>query len=109
MEKEMTQCNKKSLVAFMLISFASVYASEALAVNASSASAVQDIVTFLRETIIQNLAYVAGFCAFIIAAIAAVGNKIGPIIVDNVGKIMYFAFGGVVLSYLLSAAGAVIA
>lgn len=101
--------NNRTLISFLLVSFASIYASEALAVNASSATAVQDIVTFLRETIIQNLAYVAGFCAFIIAAIAAVGNKIGPIIVDNVGKIMYFAFGGVVLSYLLSAAGAVLA
>lgn len=105
----MNQGNKRTILALMLVSFASIYASEALAVNASSATAVQDIVTFLRETIIQNLAYVAGFCAFIIAAIAAVGNKIGPIIVDNVGKIMYFAFGGVVLSYLLSAAGAVLA
>ncbi len=105
----MEKINKKMLLAFCVLSFASIHTGEALAMNASSAGAVQDIVTFLREVIIQNLAYVAGFCAFIVAAIAAVGNKIGPIIVDNIGKIIYFAFGGAVLSYLLSAAGTVLA
>ncbi|MBN9289483.1 MAG: hypothetical protein BGO43_13545 [Gammaproteobacteria bacterium 39-13] len=101
----MKDANKK-IELLVLICFTSIYTTQALAINASTAMPVQDIVTFLKEVIIQNLAYVAAFCAFIIAAIAAVGNKIGPIIVDNVGKIVYFAFGGVVLSYLLSAAGA---
>lgn len=98
-----------SMKAFMIVCFAALYTTDALAVNVSSVGPVQDIVTFLKETIIQNLAYVAGFCAFIIAAIAAVGNKIGPIIVDNVGKVLYFAFGGAVLTYMLSAAGSILA
>ena len=96
----------KKLGIFAFICLTTIYTSQAFAINASTAMPVQDIVTFLKDVIIQNLAYVAAFCAFIIAAIAAVGNKIGPIIVDNVGKIIYFAFGGVVLTYLLSAAGA---
>lgn len=105
----MGKCKKSSgIKLLMMVGIASLYATEALAVTAASDASVQGIIDFLKDVVIQNMAYVAGFCAFIIAAIAAVGNKVGPIIVDNIGKIIYFAFGGGVLTYMLGAAGSIL-
>lgn len=100
---------KTCMQVMMVLGLSALYTSEALAVTASTDASIKSIIDFLKDYVIQNMAYVAAFAAFIIAGIAAVGNKIGPVIVDNLGKITFFAFGGGVLTAVLGAAGTVVA
>ena len=89
-------------LAFMC-AFMVCYTDASFAVNGTAL--IDPAKAFLTDNVIKNAGVLGVLVAFVIGIVAAIGQQIGKFILNNLGYVGYVAFGSVITTGALTAAG----
>ena len=91
------------MVLTFMCAFMACYADVSFAVNGTNL--IDPAKTFLTDNVIENAGILGVLVAFVIGIVAAIGQQIGKFVLNNLGYVGYVAFGSVITTGALTAAG----